>query len=417
MMLWNYLKEKMMLYKERVAFANLGITYEELLTFGNDRKLEKKIRVCGGLTRELHALNIIKIIADGDVIVPISKEYGSRNNDYIKNVIKESKEDINDLAFIMFTSGTTGLPKGVMLTEENIISNLEYIKSYFDVSNCKSICIARPLVHISVLTGELLYALCNGLTLYFYEESFMPQRLLTYLSKNSIDILGGTPTLYKNLSNINFDNSNILKVGVISGEVLTENTKVTITNSFKNTQFYNVYGLTEHSPRVSALLPDEFCKKINSVGKAIGDVTVKVLNGELLIKSNSVMKGYFNNQELTNKKIKDGWLYTGDIATIDQDGYIYIHGRKDNMIIKAGLNIYPEEIELAVNEIKGISDSVVFGLKQEDKITIYLEYVGDIEPNELRITLAKNLNPNIIPNKIRKVEVIAKTASGKKIRK
>lgn len=417
MMLWDYLKEKMMLYKERVAFANLGITYEELLTFGNDKKIEKKLHICGGLTRELHALNIIKTIADGDVVVPISKEYGSRNNDYIKNVIKESKEDINDLAFIMFTSGTTGLPKGVMLTEENIISNLEYIKSYFDVSNCKSICIARPLVHISVLTGELLYALCNGLTLYFYEESFMPQRLLTYLSKNKIDILGGTPTLYKNLSNINFDNSNILKVGVISGEVLTENSKEAITNSFKNTQFYNVYGLTEHSPRVSALLSNEFSKKTNSVGKAIGDVTVKVLNGELLIKSNSVMKGYFNNQELTNKKIKDGWLYTGDLATIDQDGYIYIHGRKDNMIIKAGLNIYPEEIELAVNEIKGISDSVVFGLKEEDKTIICLEYVGDIEPNELRITLAKSLNPNIIPNKIRKVEVIAKTASGKKIRK
>lgn len=417
MMLWNYLKEKMISYKERVAFANLGITYEELLTFGNDKKLEKKLHICGGLTRELHALNIIKTIADGDVVVPISKEYGSRNNDYIKNVIKESKEDINDLAFIMFTSGTTGLPKGVMLTEENIISNLEYIKSYFDVSNCKSICIARPLVHISVLTGELLYALCNGLTLYFYEESFMPQRLLTYLSKNKIDILGGTPTLYKNLSNINFDNSNILKVGVISGEVLTENSKEAITNSFKNTQFYNVYGLTEHSPRVSALLSNEFSKKTNSVGKAIGDVTVKVLNGELLIKSNSVMKGYFNNQELTNKKIKDGWLYTGDIATIDQDGYIYIHGRKDNMIIKAGLNIYPEEIELAVNEIKGISDSVVYGLKEEDKTIIYLDYVGDIEPNELRMKLVLNLNPNIIPNKIKKVEKIAKTLSGKKIRK
>lgn len=416
MMLWNYLKEKMMSHKEKIAFANLGITYEELLTLGSEKE-EKKLRICGGMTRELHALNIIKTIADGDVVVPISKEYGSRNNDYIKNVIKESKEDINDLAFIMFTSGTTGLPKGVMLTEENIISNLEYIKSYFDVSNCKSICIARPLVHISVLTGELLYALCNGLTLYFYEESFMPQRLLTYLSKNKIDILGGTPTLYKNLSNINFDNSNILKVGVISGEVLTENSKEAITNSFKNTQFYNVYGLTEHSPRVSALLSNEFSKKTNSVGKAIGDVTVKVLNGELLIKSNSVMKGYFNKQELTNKKIKDGWLYTGDIATIDQDGYIYIHGRKDNMIIKAGLNIYPEEIELAVNEIKGISDSVVFGLKEEDKTIICLEYVGDIEPNELRITLAKSLNPNIIPNKIRKVQVIAKTVSGKKIRK
>lgn len=416
MMLWDYLKEKMASHKEKVAFANLGITYEELLTFGSSKKEAKKLHVCGGITRELHALNIIKTIADGDVVIPISKEYGNKNNDYIKHVIKESKEDINDLAFIMFTSGTTGLPKGVMLTDENIISNLEYIKSYFDVSNCKSICIARPLVHISVLTGELLYALCNGLTLYFYEESFMPQRLLTYLSKNKIDILGGTPTLYKNLSNINFDN-NTLKVGVISGEVLTENSKEVITNFFKNTQFYNVYGLTEHSPRVSALLANEFKRKTNSVGKVIGDVCVKVLNGELLIKSKSVMKGYFNNKELTNEKIKDGWLYTGDIVTIDKDGYIYIHGRKDNMIIKAGINIYPEEIELAVNEINGVFDSVVYSLKDEDKTIIYLDYVGDVEPNELRMKLASSLNPNIIPNKIQKVEKIAKTLSGKKIRK
>ena len=172
MKLWDYLKSKMILYKDRIAFANLGITYNELINLSSFEKKDKRVRLCDGETRELHAFNIIKSIAKGEVVVPVSLEYGERNYEYIKKEIANAK-DLDDLAFIMFTSGTTGYPKGVMLTDLNIISNLEYIDRYFDTKDCLSICIGRPLVHIAVLTGELLYALCHGLTIHFFEESFM----------------------------------------------------------------------------------------------------------------------------------------------------------------------------------------------------------------------------------------------------
>ena len=414
MKLWDYLKSKMEKYKGKIAFPSLNITYDELLSLGNNQS-DKRLVICEGESRELQAFNIIKAISEGNVVVPVSIEYGKYNYDYIKRLIETSNEDVSDLSFIMFTSGTTGLPKGVMLTDENIINNLEYISTYFDLSGCRSICIGRPLVHIAVLTGELIYGLINGLTIYFYEEAFMPRRLLNYLDKNQIDVFCATPTLYQKLANCHNGTFSV-KAAAISGEVLTKKASEEISNIFANTKFYNVYGLTEHSPRVTALLPHEFGLKPNSVGKAIGDVKLKIVDDELLIKSPCVMKGYFKDKDKTNKKIIDGWLHTGDQAYMDRDGYIYILGRRDNMIIKAGLNIYPEEIELAVKELNLVDDCVAYARFCDTGIIICLDYVGIINPNELRKNLIKTINPNIMPNKINQVSQIKHTPSGKKIR-
>lgn len=416
MKLWEYLKNYMSRYKDRIAFANSGITYAGILSY---EKMEKspELVLCEGVTRELQAIRILKCIATGGAAVPVTREYGNKSYEYVQGVVNgTTKQDIDDLAFLMFTSGTTGTPKGVMLTHANIISNLEYISSYFDIKNMQKICIARPLVHIAVLTGELLYALCNGLTIYFYEEAFMPQRLLSYCAENQIDVFCATPTLYQMLAIANRDKTHTLKVGVISGEPLSLKVGKFIAESFPKTNFYNVYGLTEHSPRVSALLPVDFYVKPNSVGKVIGDVKIKFLDGELLVKSASVMKGYYLDETSTKKKILDGWLHTGDTAHLDADGYLYIDGRKDNMLIRAGINVYPEEIENIVKECENIEDCLVFGKTTESGILICLKYVGNIKPAELRKYLIKRLNPNIIPNKIEKVERLERTVSGKKLR-
>ena len=415
MKLWDYLKMHMEFHKDKIAFHNSNISYNDLLTLDTSNN-DKKIVIINENTKEGQALNILRNIALGNVIVPISKTISISHYEHINNLISNNQEDISDLSFIMFTSGTTGLPKGVMLTDDNIISNLEYIKTYFDVSGSKTICIFRPLVHISAVTGELLYALINGLTIYFYEEQFIPKRLLKYMDDNNIDILGATPTIFNELSKAITSKLN-LKIGVISGEILPKNVALFISSKFPNTLFYNGYGLTEHSPRALALLPNDFNKKIGSVGKPIGDVKIKIVNNELLIKSSSVMKGYFNDKKLTETKIKNGWLHTGDIASIDEDGYFYIHGRVDEMIIKAGINIYPQEIEVAVNSISGVTDSLAYAKIIDGKTILYLDYIGDIDIKYLRIEMMKVLNPNIVPNKIQKVDFIPKTISGKKVRK
>lgn len=410
MTLWNYLVSKMQKYQNKMAFYNSKLTYRDLINLPTSNN-KRKLKIIDMNSKEDQAIQILKSLANNEVAVPLIKEYGIKNYEYIKNLVNNSNEDVDDLAFLMFTSGTTGVPKGVMLTDENIISNLEAIKSYFNVENAQSICIARPLVHIAVLTGELLYALINGLTIYFFEEPFMPRRLLSYFNQNKIDIFGGTPTLFSLLASSSLRSN--LKIGVISGELLNEKIKEKIVKTFPKTDFYNVYGLTEHSPRVSALLPYEFKYKTNSVGKVLPNVQIKIIDNELFIKSKSVMKGYFIDRKQTKEKIKSGWLATKDLARVDEDGYLYIMGRKDNLIIRSGINIYPEEIEMAAKEIDGVLEVLVGSEIKENQTCIYLKYVGTINELALKKELIKRINLNVIPNKIIKVQSIEKTPSGK----
>lgn len=260
MRLWEYLKEKMLRYADRTAFAGTGLTYAELLRFDEIGGGRGALTVCGENTREATAREILKSIAKGDTVVPVAKEYGEKWCANVREAVRANGQVCGETAFVMFTSGTTGVPKGVMLTDENIIFNLKYISSYFDLSGLSRICVARPLAHISALTGELLYALCCGMTIYFYEETFMPQRFLRFLREKRIEVFCATPTLY--LSLVKYSAKDFpVKVSALSGERLTETTAKKISESFPKTKFYNVYGLTEHSPRVSALLPDEFVKK------------------------------------------------------------------------------------------------------------------------------------------------------------
>ena len=417
MKLWDYLKEKMLPYAERTAFYHSGIKYKDLIDLDNDLKVGK-LRLCMGDTREEQAVKILECIAERDVAVPASAEYGEKHCEYIAKMVRYSGERFQDIAFIMFTSGTTGIPKGVILTDENVITNLEYISSYFRLEGMNRICIARPLVHIAVLTGELLYALCNGLTVYFYEEAFMPQRLLGYLAANRIEVFCATPTLYQSLAQARKDRPFPVKVSALSGEILTKQTGKNIAESFPETAFYNVYGLTEHSPRVSALLPNEFAKRPDSIGRPIGGVEMKIAEGELLVRSPCVMRGYFQNETATKQKIRDGWLYTGDMAHTDLDGYFYIDGRKDDMIIRSGLNIYPEEIESAVKKCPKVKDCVAFGKRDENGVMqIWLKYEGEISPSELRKGLLHALNPHVLPNRIESADILERTPSGKKIRR
>lgn len=416
MTLWQYLKSRMQPFANRVAFARSQITYADILRLECLPRGKQKLRLCEGNTREEQALAILRCIAEGDAAVPITKEYGDTTCAAIQKFVQENRADTTDLTFVMFTSGTTGKPKGVMLTHENICTNLEYIRSYFRLEECKKICIARPLVHIAVLVGELLCALCCGVTVHFYEEAFMPKRLIAYCAANDIHVLCGTPTLYRALARARTAGEFPVKIAVLSGEILCEQAAREIAAAFPYTRFYNVYGLTEHSPRVSALLPHEFCVRPHSVGKPIGNVQVRLQDGELLVKSPCVMKGYLGDEERTRAKVQDGWLHTGDRAHFDPDGYLYIDGRTDDMIIRGGINVYPEEIEAAACRHAGVRDCVVNGRESENGTIIRLQYEGTIGPNELRKFLLQQLNPNIVPATIERVQTLARTPSGKKVR-
>lgn len=417
MKLWDFLKSHMILYADKIAFPQAGISYRDLILLA-----ESQTRGKGGLQliecsdRENAAIELLRCIACGNVAVPVDLSYGRYYIEQIQALVKDDRNEYCDLAFVVFTSGTTGIPKGAMLSDEAVIANLTGIKSYCSIGSEKKLMILRPLVHIAVLVGELLYGLCQGWEISFYEESFIPQRLTEALKLSEAQVIGCTPTilyrLYKWLGDTKLTDV------IISGERLTPAMTALLKPYHNKINFYNVYGLTENSPRVTALKPKDFFLHSGSVGKAIRDTELKIFDGELLVRSKSMMNGYFKRPELSAEKLRGGWLHTGDAARIDEKGYVYILGRKDGMIIRGGLNIFPEDIEAETEQVEGVNESVVYG---EDDIRygqkVCLDYTGVASVKEVRKRLAEILPYNMIPDRISKVEQIAKTVSGKKKRK
>ena len=255
-----------------------------------------------------------------------------------------------------------------------------------------------------------------GLEIDFYEEAFQPNRLANYIAEKGVQVFGCTPTLIYHLSK--YLNGDLLKSIVISGERLTDGVANILKEKFPNKQFYNVYGLTENSPRVSALCPDEFFERVGSVGKPIAHTKLKIKEGELLVKSRSLMQGYIGDREKTEEKLKNGWLHTGDMARLDCEGYLTILGRKDDMLIRSGMNIYPAEIESVAMQIDGVKSCIVYG---EDDIhygqKICMKAITDIGIAVLRKELIARLPAYLIPDKILIAESLEMTPSGKVKRK
>lgn len=418
MNVWGFLKRRMLRYGERIAFTEGKITYATLIALAESGKAGRRNvpSIAKGRTRQEQAIKILKAMAGGNIPVPIEVSYGADREEKIGKVLAESRDNLHKTAAILFTSGTTGEPKGVKLSHRGIIENLKGIDGYFQVREGQKILIARPLVHVAVFTGELLFALYKGLEIDFYEEAFQPARLAKYIDENDVQVFGCTPTLLYHLSR--YLQGESLDSIVISGERLTEGVANIVKEKFPDKKFYNVYGLTENSPRVSALCPEEFFDKVGSVGKPIAHTKAKLKEGELLIKSRSLMQGYIGDKEKTKEKLKNGWLHTGDMARIDKQGYLYTLGRKDDMLIRSGMNIYPAEIESAALQIDGVKNCMVYG---EEDIhygqKICMKVVTDLEVAVLRKELVSRLPTYLIPDKILIVESLELTPSGKVKRK
>ncbi len=416
MKFYNYLLSKMIKHSHKIAFGNHKITYKELIQQiqVQAKKYSTKDQLIPSLqkSREMQAIEILAILASHNVAVPLCNDYGVNQKDYILKLIKSKPMQEDDLALLMFTSGTTSASKGVMLSDENLIYSLKGIEQYFQLlSNDESIIICRPLVHIASLVGELFFGLMKGLTIYFYEDLFFPLKLNQFIQKNNITILGATPSIFHRLM-IAKASLSTLKYAIISGEILSPDLAIQIANTYKDIRFYHVYGMTENCSRIAYLPCEDFIKYPGSVGKPILNTQIKIENGEILIQGKSLMKGYFNNVELTKRKIRNGYFHTGDLGYFNEKGYLYILGRKDNMIIKYGINIYPEEIENIVKNYPNVKECLVYKIKgQTEKIG--LKVVGKINRNQFISYLCHHLSNVYMPDKIDIVNHLEMTPSGK----
>ena len=346
--------------------------------------------------------------------------------------IMSTKIDDKKMSSIIFTSGTTSLAKGVMLSQYNIASNINSLQKVISIYDTDVNMAFLPFHHTFGSTGIMLFlskgatnVFCDGLryiqsNLIEYKVSIfvcvpllleaMYKKIMQEIKKqNKEKIVKFGIKLSKFLLKFTIDirrklfKDIINQLGgsiryIVSGASSIDKKVAEGFNNFGMTTVQG-YGLTETSPVLTA--ETERTIRYGSIGHPIPDVEIKIENkneegiGEIVAKGPNVMLGYYENEEETNKVLKDGWFYTGDLAYEDKDGYIYIAGRKKNVIVlKNGKNVYPEELELLINNLPYVSESMVFGKEKDDdfivsaKIVYNKEYVQetykDISEEELK---------------------------------
>ncbi len=455
MSLWNYLKNKMQLnLRQKVCENEVSVTFEEMIIFAEEfaRKL-KGIKCCAIMCKSEMAASIVLLscFAAEVTALPISQRYGEHHCNKMLDAIKPDAVvvdwngelqviHIKDCAYvepevhpalIMCTSGTTGVPKGAMLTETNVLTNVLDIASYFDIDSSDTILIARPLYHCAVLTGEFLTALVRGVKVRFYSGEFNPAYMLKLLKKYNVTTFCGTPTLLSMMAHFKRKtDDDCLSHICVSGECMDLETGIRVADAFPNANIYHVYGLTEACPRVSYLPHDLFREYADCVGYPLRSVSLKILSAEgvpaekneigiLWVKGENVMAGYYNDLAKTTKVLKDGWLCTGDLASFNDIGLLKIKGRADDLIIKAGMNIYPQEIESELKKDSRVREVFACGCTDEKRGTqIVLNISGDfLDVSEVKELCRLSLPTYQMPAKINLMKELPKNGSGKIIRR
>lgn len=454
MTLWKYIKGKMLEHPtQTIGEKGASMTYEELCIFAESFAKKLTADYYGILCNyEMSsAMALLACIAAGKSTVPLPTRYGKEMYDKIweraeppyiitdasgglmifpVSAEKNSKHPTQDTAVILFTSGSTGKPKGIMLSEDNIIANINDISSYFPIASDDTILISRPLYHSSVLTGEFLVSLCAGAKIVFTSEAFQPLNMFELIKRHKITVFGSTPTLMTMLSRFVRDPRELsVRLLSISGECMSEGMARSIRKAFPKADIYCGYGLSEASPRVAYLPAKDFDDDPTCAGIALPSVKIRIERpngndaakweiGEVLVKGNNVMIGYFDDAERTRNTLRNGWLHTGDLGYIGKNGMLYVKGRKDDMIIRAGMNIYPSEIENALSSDIRIRDIQVYGYKKNDTQEIGMTVSGDFNSEDEVIALCRQRLPSYqMPSKIELVNELEKNTGGKRRRR
>lgn len=358
---------------------------------------------------------------------------GKHGNEDKFHQIKSSVNN-NEVVNMQYTSGTTGFPKGVMLTHRNILNNGYYIGERQKFTKKDRLCITVPLFHCFGIVLAVMAAYSHGATMVMV-ELFDPLMVLAAVQKERCTALYGVPTMfiaeYSHPMFEMFDLSS-LRTGIMAGSTPPIEAMKKVVNDMNMTEITSVYGLTEGSPGFTQTsVDDPLIKRVETVGKPLPDCEVKIVDpetgealepnqtGEICCKGYNVMKGYYKMPEKTREVIdEDGWLHSGDLATLDEEGYYSIVGRIKDMIIRGGENIYPREIEEFLYTMPGVLDVQVVGItdKKYGEIVgacIILEEGAQLTEEDVRDYARTKIARFKVPKHVFFVDEFPLTASGK----
>ncbi|NPA12962.1 MAG: fatty acid--CoA ligase [Aquificae bacterium] len=343
--------------------------------------------------------------------------------------------NLDDVAVIIYTSGTTGRPKGVMLTYKNLFSNLINIEKILPLSHKDRFITYLPMFHTFTLTATILLPLYLGASTVIIKSIRPFSNIFKQVLLKRVSIFMGVPEVYNALSKARlpwyFMWFNRLRAFISGAAPLSEATIKRMNQKFPKVPLLEGYGLTEASPVVSVNRLEK--QKILSVGPPLPDYQVKIVDddlvelpvgeiGEIIVKGDNVMKGYYKNPEATEETIINGWLLTGDMGYVDEEGYIYIVDRKKDLIISKGINIYPREIEEVLTSHPEIEEAAVVGKKDEHHGEIPVAFVKLVEGSnltekEIRQFIKDKLANYKIPKKFYIVEDLPRNATGKVLKR
>ena len=338
-----------------------------------------------------------------------------------------------DLAAMLYTSGTSGRPKGVQLTHGNLVSNVKAAKQHARITSADGFLGVLPQFHSFGLTAMTLLPLCVG-SHAIYTARFVPRKLVELMKQHRPEVFMGVPSMYGALLSVKSaapDDFKSIRLAVCGGEPLPASLYADVLNRFE-LEILEGYGLTETSPVVAWSVP--WAKANGSVGLPLPGVEVRIVDeqgdgmgageeGEVLIKGPNVMRGYHKLPEQTAEVIDaDGYFRTGDWGKLDENGMLFITGRKKEMLIIGGENVFPREIEEVLNAHPSVRDSAVIG-KQDpvrgELLVAFVELNEDAEFDDasVRAHCREHLAQFKVPREVRVVDALPRNPTGKVLRR
>ncbi|QDR79689.1 class I adenylate-forming enzyme family protein [Sporomusa termitida] len=340
--------------------------------------------------------------------------------------VDDSSLNADSPCAVIYTSGTTGCPKGAVLTHNNLIANASAFREMLPITADDNVLCVLPMYHCFAWTCAVLNALLCGAAITIL-EAFAPKETIAAVKEYKVTVAYGVPPMYNLLTRIGEAGDFAgVKYLISGGASLPEKVARQFAEKY-GLQILEGYGLSEASP-VVALNPvhqPKYC----SIGKALPGLEVKVVDadgqelppgevGEIIVKGPSVMQGYFNLPAESAAALKDGWLYTGDLACRDKEGYFFVVDRLKDLIIANGENIYPREIEELLYSFPGIAEASVIGAADELRGQVALAYVViqegyNFDKKAVREYLQTNIAAYKIPRDFIIVDALLKNQTGK----